>query len=180
MRPNQRPAPPALCLTKPHPPTVKPSRPILTPHQRIVGFSPCQSLDAGSMGKTSLLSGATESSLATPASSMAVPVSSKGKPTIMGAIRSWVAPTPPLTASPSSSPRIKVRPKQNEAHQFTIVAHARHSKALNIGFSASSSLDDSSPVWQLSSTIVVAPPREKIPSAARADYRPRGRKVSRA
>ncbi|KAF8074768.1 hypothetical protein FPV67DRAFT_1445796 [Lyophyllum atratum] len=157
LRPNQRPAPPALSISTPRPVVPPPTRPILT--QQYSAFPSRLSLDAESMGKTSLLSGATDSSLATPASTLAMPIAStRPKPSILCAItthvRSWVAPNFPVIASPSSPSHLKhqitpLTARQGEPQKFTVVAHTRPSPALDISYS---SFDDAAPTWKLSTT----------------------------
>ncbi|RDB20817.1 hypothetical protein Hypma_011959 [Hypsizygus marmoreus] len=185
LRPNQRPAPPALCVSTPRTTLPPPTRPIRTSPQRFYGSSANRSADAESDGKTSLLSGATESSLATPASSHVVPIiPSKDRPSVLGAIaghvRSWVTPTSPLVASPSSQTHYKQRITaasviQDEPHKFTIVAHTHRSPAF---YPSESSFDDEVAAWKVSSTILVDAPRAKLDRAP-TPYRPRGRKLSR-
>ncbi|GLB43448.1 hypothetical protein LshimejAT787_1303490 [Lyophyllum shimeji] len=174
LRPHRRLAPPALCVSTPQPVVPPPTRPILT--QQYAAFCSRVSLDAESMGKTSIFSGATESSLATPASTLAVPIASpRSKSSILGAItthvRSWVAQTSPAIASPSSptQPKNRISPATamaNEPHKFTIVAHTQSSFAPDLSYS---SLDDADLKWRFSTA---GPPARERPRA-------RGRKLSR-
>ncbi|KAG5653327.1 hypothetical protein H0H81_001067 [Sphagnurus paluster] len=102
LRPNQRPAPPALCVTAPRAAPASPTRPMVTPKQHFA-FASRTSLGADSTDN-SVLSGPTDSSIATPASTLAIAIPSSS---FLGAlathVRSWVAgPPTPLIASPTS------------------------------------------------------------------------------
>ncbi|KAF9457194.1 hypothetical protein BDZ94DRAFT_1314435 [Collybia nuda] len=155
-----------------------PSRPILTPQQHLTSHSLLRSPESVSMGKTSLLSGATESSLATPASAHAIRMVAKGeRPSFLGSIanhvRSWVAPSPLIASPASSHPKQRITAALNsEPQKFTILAHSHHPATLNIAFSSQAS-SEASAQWHLSSTILVDTPTKPPP-------RSRGRKPSRA
>ncbi|KAG6812827.1 hypothetical protein H0H92_016096 [Tricholoma furcatifolium] len=95
LRPHRRPAPPALSVSIPPFAAPSPSRPISThPHK----YSACSSsISLASTSEHSLLSAPTESSLATPTSTLPLPIPSH-KSSLLGAfashVRSWVAPSP--------------------------------------------------------------------------------------
>lgn len=171
-------------MTTPPQPTHSPSRPIFTPKLYSAALSMSRFGDADSMGKISVLSADTDSSLATPASNQSVPFTpSKHLPdhhSILGAlathVRSWVSPSTPLDLSLHSKP--------SDTHKFSL-HHSQHSSAVNITFPSPSPADDDSPVWHLSSTIRVDKPSKSKHNAVRdirADnlpYKSRGRKLLR-
>ncbi|KAF8661262.1 hypothetical protein AX16_001365 [Volvariella volvacea WC 439] len=137
----QRPVPPSLCMSTPQPAKPQPSQPILTPQQQYATLSMNQSVDAvSSMGKISLHSAASESTLATPISSHSVPISSSVLGNIASRMASWVAPSVHL--GPDSphfqrSPRV---PKEE------LPASDEFCK------------DKNAPLWWASSTTIVESP----------------------
>ncbi|KAG6890296.1 hypothetical protein C0995_009502 [Termitomyces sp. Mi166 len=153
LRSHCRPAPPALSVTAP--PTILPSStdPIITPRQQSAF---CSSLSLESLGKQSLLSALTESSLATPASTLPLgvpPTKPSFLDTLATHVRSWVTPSSPLVAlSPVASRDCpSLSPTAAKPHgprpKFTLLAQ-RH-------------LDGPETAWRLQTTILVAEPRSR-------------------
>jgi len=170
--PHQRPVPPTLCMSTPPPTRSYPSLPIVTPQQQMSSLSLGHSYDIGSADKTSLLSGVTESFIATPSSAGPVPISPHHhQPSIFCAlathVRSWVSRSPQPQPKQTSlhvkqrfSPTPPTPNKLVDSMNFTIVAKTRHSRPLHFISSPRSSLDDLSdddlsPAWWVSSTTMV-------------------------
>ena len=177
MHRKQRPAPPALSISTIRPSLPSPSHPIRTPPQ----LRPAEFLNHSqdSIGKASLASGATESTLATPASSsLSVPVTPHHqKSSVFAALAthvcSWVAPTPAALASASGNR------KNTSKSKFTVVARTRHSPALDI-YNDESDDDDKASVWHLSRNMIVDPLPERQKRSTELLSRPRGRKIFRS
>ncbi|TFK39342.1 hypothetical protein BDQ12DRAFT_722224 [Crucibulum laeve] len=194
LRPN-RPIPPTLCMSTPRPAPSSPSRPIVTPQQHMAALSIAHSGDTSSMGKTSLLSGATESSIATPASANPVPISASRRPSMLHSItsqvRSWVAPSSQIPSPSNVKQRIlpsSASKRPTDSQTFNVLARKVASSSPS-SFDASD--DEHPPVWYMSSAIFVnAPKGASKPSRGRQvaldlplddhpSYRARGRKASR-
>jgi hypothetical protein len=182
MHRKQRPAPPALSISTVRPALPSPSRPIRTPPQ----LRPAEFLNQSqeSIGKASLASGATESTLATPASSsLSVPVTPHHqKSSVFAALAShvcsWVSPTPAALASASGHVK---KTTESQKTKFTVVARTRHSPALDIYASESDDDDDDqASVWHLSRTFVLDPPPMRKKLLPEPLPRPRGRKIFRS
>jgi hypothetical protein len=183
------PVPPTLSITTPRPPASPPSLPISTSTTTAaLSISPFDDLDT--FPQSSLLSAATDSSLATPASAHPVPFSSfkhntGDRPSIFGTlathVRSWVSPSTPI---PPSLPRHRISaPTDSRNHNALPRPQSPH---MNLTFSSPSPADDNAPVWHLSSTILVDKPSKNNPNIPRdirtnqLPYKSRGRKLSRA
>lgn len=160
LRSHHRPVPPTLCMTTPcHTLPSPSSRPILTSQQHFASLSLAYSSDAYSTGKTTALSGATDSSLATPSSDQCISVSSLKRPskqpsilyTIATHVRSWVSVAPPPPASLPSFQSQQSVSECSDTQKFTIVAHTLPSP----DFPFSPREGSIAPVWHLSSTIIV-------------------------
>lgn len=180
MHRKQRPAPPALSISTIRPALPSPSRPIRTPPQ----LRPADFLNQSqeSLGKASFASGATESTLATPASSSpSVPVTPHHqKSSVFAALAnhvcSWVSPT---TAALASASGLVKNTTESQKPKFTVVARTRHSPALDI-YADESDDDDEASVWHLSRTFVLDPPPMSKKLPAEPLPRPRGRKIFRS
>ncbi|KAF8998599.1 hypothetical protein BDQ17DRAFT_1328809 [Cyathus striatus] len=174
LRPT-RPIPPTLCMSKPQPAPVSSSRSITTPQQQMAALT--HSAEAGSLGKHSVYSGVTESSLATPASVRSIPISAPSrKPSVLGTIasqvRSWVTPSPLVPPSPLQQQQLQRKlplvsaNRRVESPRFTLIAHAHNSSAFRVASSSESSLDisedDSEPIsWWIESNVLVHSPATK-------------------
>jgi hypothetical protein len=202
------PVAPSLCMSTPQPACPHPSRPILTPQQSIASLNLAKSTgDVGSLSMTSLLSGITESLIATPSSaSIADPSSSDQehacKPRVFEAfatLRSWV----PSFSQPQSKCVISARPSKHHTESTSLKINGLSpSKALHYNENDTSTWiasDDCAAhnVWWKSEGSVVgkkrkAPENRQPPRGSRhlvgcaqsrddhPAYRARGRKMSRA
>ncbi|KIK07729.1 hypothetical protein K443DRAFT_672991 [Laccaria amethystina LaAM-08-1] len=196
LRPH-RPVPPTLCMSTPvttAPPS--PTLPIQTFHKPLT----CPSILtlSKSIGNVSLLSAATEASLATPASANPMPISASCNKSFIGSIashvRSWVSPLPALAFS--SQQKTPPPPPRVDTAKFTVLSKKHHLSPLK---SKSPSYDDDNdnlPVCWMSSTVLVdtksAFNEPKHPRGRRRaselslrnddhpSFRARGRKMSRA
>jgi hypothetical protein len=187
-------------MSKPQPAPVSSCRSITTPQQQMAALT--HSADVGSLGKHSVYSLMTESSLATPASIRSAPISAPPrKPSVLGTIasqvRSWVTPSPLALPSPYQQQQQRKLPlvsanRRVDSQRFTLVAHAHNSSAFRVASSSESSLDNSEddsepPSWWVESSVLVHSPAIKgasakhtLPTGDHPSYRARGRKASRA
>ncbi|KIM44904.1 hypothetical protein M413DRAFT_9138 [Hebeloma cylindrosporum] len=190
--------PPSLSMTTPPAPPPTPSTPVVTPKRQQSTASIAPSADA-SMGQTSLNSAATESSLATPASSNPVPIScASRRPSILDdmyiQVRSWVSPSPApipstqqpqLPVTPMNLPKATPKPRSSQFRPVTIISSSHSSH----GFA------DQSAVYWMAGTVLdqfaIKPPHESFRGRTlpndiplrhddHPSYRTRGRKPSRA
>ncbi|KAG5340931.1 hypothetical protein C0989_012444 [Termitomyces sp. Mn162] len=155
LRSNRCTAPPALGVTAPPSVIPSPTYPITTTPRQQSTF--CSSLSLESLGKQSLLSALSESSLATPASTLPLGVPPTTKPSFFGTlathVRSWVASSSPLVASsPVASPDLphisSTVAKQHEPQPKFVLLAQRH-------------IDGPETAWRLQTTILVAEPRSR-------------------
>lgn len=192
--------PPSLSMTIPPTAPRTPSTPMVTPRRQQSTTSIAPSANA-SMGQTSLNSAATESSLATPASSNPVPISCVSRqPSVLDdmyiQVRSWASPSPaPIPSTQQPQPPVtpmnlpkatpKPRPSQFPPVTITSSSHSCH------GFA-----DQSAVYWMacpVLDQLATKPPHHYEPFRGRPlptdiplrrddhpSYRTRGRKPSRA
>ncbi|EDR05530.1 uncharacterized protein LACBIDRAFT_294788 [Laccaria bicolor S238N-H82] len=196
LRPH-RPVPPTLCMTTPT--TAAPPSstiPIQTSHKPLTCPSILSLSEFKSIGNVSVLSGATEASLATPASANPMPISASRNKSFIGSIashvRSWVSPSPAFLFS--SQQKTSQSPPRVDTAKFTVLSKKHHLSPLK---SKSPSYDDDDddnlPVCWMSSTVLVETnsafnqpkhPRGRRRTSEHNDdhpsFRARGRKTSRA
>ncbi|KAG6868789.1 hypothetical protein C0993_010419 [Termitomyces sp. T159_Od127] len=158
LRSHRRPAPPALGVTLPTTVLPSPAYPISTPRPQSTF---CSSLSLESLGKQSLLSVLTESSLATPTSTFPLGVPST-KPSFFGTlathVRSWVAPSPLVASSPVV---------YRDHPHLSPIAAKQHETQPKLTLFAQRPFDGPDTVWKLQTTILVAEPRSRGRNPAR-------------
>ena len=201
LRPH-RPVPPTLCMSTPA--TAAPSSPtvpIQTSHKPLTCPSILTLSEFKSIGNLSFLSGATEPSIATPASANPMPISASRNKSFIGCIashvRSWVSPSPAFLFSSQQKTPPPPPPPRVDAAKFTVLSKSHHLSPLK---SKSPSYDDDDadnlPVCWMSSTVLLdtnsAFNQPKHPRGRRRtselsprnddhpSFRARGRKTSRA
>ncbi|KAF8972615.1 hypothetical protein BDZ97DRAFT_1752500 [Flammula alnicola] len=195
--PHRRAVPPSLSMTTPPSAPQPPSSPWSPPS--------ASNRQPQSMGQTSLRTAATESSLATPASSHPVPIiSTSRKPSMLEGmyshVRSWVSPSPALVSTKQRTPLpvLSLDPPTKSTSQLT-----RSSNLLPVTVISSPHLShgfpDQSAVCWMAGTVLIDQTAAKLPSfyeqpsrgrtlnspsPFRHDdhpsFRTRGRKASRA
>ncbi|KAG6897108.1 hypothetical protein C0992_004040 [Termitomyces sp. T32_za158] len=158
LRSYRSPAPPALGVTHPITALPSPACPISTPRQQSTF---CSSLSLESLGKQSLLSALTDSSLATPASALPLGVPWT-KPsffdTLATHVRSWVAPSSLVASSPAVS--------RDHPH-LSLTAAKQHETQPKFTLLAQRFFDGPDTAWRFQTTILVAEPRTRGRSPAR-------------
>lgn len=153
LRSYRRSAPPALGVTLPTTIPHSPAYPIATPRQQSTFRS---SLSLESLGKQSLLSALTDSSLTTPVSTLPLGVPWT-KPSFFGTlathVRSWVAPSPLVASSPViTCDHPHLSPTAGKQHGTQQPKFTLFTQRL---------LDGSDTAWRLQTTILVAEPRSE-------------------
>ncbi|KAF8159754.1 hypothetical protein B0H34DRAFT_674060 [Crassisporium funariophilum] len=198
LKPNRQAVPPSLCTAAPQTPSPPPlSTPMVTPKRHNYSTdSVLYSAGNVSMGQTSLRSAATESSLATPASSHPMPISGSRKPSNLGFIlshvQSWVPPTPSLAPAKQ---RANLPAQRAESKKFTVLASTNKSSPVKVVSSPHSQhgfSDENAICWMSSTILLEQPSAKRVPSRGRRfahelplhdehpSFRARGRKASRA
>ncbi|KAG6855950.1 hypothetical protein H0H87_009116 [Tephrocybe sp. NHM501043] len=129
---GRRPAPPALSVTAPSTVVPPPSKPLNTALTRT---EVCSSLSLQSLGKNSIASAPTDSSLATPPNLPSFPAKQSLLGSLATHVRSWVAPSP-----------LDHDFHTKHLDHFTVLATSHHPP-------------HSDSPWRISSTILVAQPR---------------------
>jgi hypothetical protein len=189
--------PPSLSMTTPTTAPPTPSTPMVTPKRQQSTTSIAPSPNA-SMGQVSLNSAATESSLATPASSNPVPISCASRqPSVLDdmyiQVRSWASPSPaPIPSTqqlqlPMNLPKATPKPRPSQVPPVRIMSSSRSC----YGFA-----DQSTAYWMAGTVLdqlATKPPHHYESFRGRPlpndiplrhddhpSYRTRGRKPSRA